>query len=119
MLIIGFILAFCFYIALYWFYQAAQPQLLGPLAVINQALFMPEPSIFFLLRGLIFITLFYIIADAFLSPARRGMRGRRQKRLDDERDKLAFRGAKAPTPPTEDDENPPEQPKIVPPRFSS
>jgi hypothetical protein len=119
MLIIGFIVALCLYVGLYWIYVAAQPQLIGPLAVINQALFMPEPSIFFLLRGLIFITLFYILADALLSPARRGLKNRRQKRLDAERDKLAFRGQKAPTPPSEDDEDSLEHPNLAPPRFSS
>jgi hypothetical protein len=119
MLIVGFIIALCVYVGLYWIYLAAQPQLIAPLAAINQALFMPEPSIFFLLRGLIFITLFYIVAEALLAPARRGLKHRRQKRLDSERDKLAFRGAKAPTPPAEDDDNSLENSKIVPPRFSS
>jgi hypothetical protein len=119
MLIIGFIIAFCLYVGLYWIYLATQSQLLGPLAMINKALFMPEPSVFFLLRGLILITLFYLVADALLSPARRGLKKRRQQRLDAERDKLAFRGSKAPTPPSEDDEDSREHSKIVPPRFSS
>ena len=119
MLIIGFILALCFYVGLFFVYQATESQILGPLAMLNQMLLMPEPAIFLLLRGLIIITLFYIIADAMISPARRGIKNRRQKQEDERRDKMSFRGAKAPPEPLDDDEDTIEHPTIAPPRFSS
>ena len=56
-----------------------------------------------MLRGLILITLFYVIADALLSPAKRGLKNRRQRRLDAEYDKKAFHGVK-PIPPQQDDD---------------
>jgi hypothetical protein len=120
MLIIGFILALCFYVGLFFVYEAAQSHILGPLEMLNKMLFMPEPTIFLLLRGLIIITLFYIVADSLISPARRGLKSRRQKQEDARRDKMAFRGVKPPREAIEDnDDDSIEHPTLAPPRFSS
>jgi hypothetical protein len=119
MLIIGLIAALLFYIVLYWIYIETQAHFTGMLSFLNQVFLMPEPTIFFLLRGLIIITLFYVIADALLSPARRGWRGRRQKQDDAKRAKMTFRGVKPPREVIEDDDDSIEQPTIAPPRFSS
>jgi hypothetical protein len=107
MLIFGLIAALAFYLGLFWLYQtaAAAPGAYSVLSTINKALFMPEPAIFFLLRSLIIITLFYVVADALISPTRRGLKDMKQRRIDAERDKLAFRGIKPAVAPSEDDDD--------------
>jgi hypothetical protein len=51
------------------------------------------------------ITLFYVVADALISPTRRGLKNMKQRRIDAERDKLAFRGIKPAAAPLEDEED--------------
>ena len=75
------------------------------MSILEKMLTIGEPSIFFFLRWLILLTLLYIIADAILSPARRKLKHRRQRRAEAEDNKKAFRGVKpiAPPPPQDDD----------------
>ena len=114
MLIIGLIGAAFLYVVLYFLYRAAEMQLVGAsstLAFINEMLFVPQGSIFLLLRCLILTTFLYVVADAFLHPARRQLRKSRQRRKDDAYDKKAFRGVKPRSEPkadeNEDDPNSP------------
>jgi hypothetical protein len=108
MLVIALIAAALLYGVLYWTYLQAQAQNSGAvttLAIIEKMFTIGEPNIFFFLRWLILLTLFYVVADALLSPARRGLKNRRQRRADAEYNKTAFRGVKpvAPPPPQDDD----------------
>jgi hypothetical protein len=108
MLVIGLIAAALLYGVLYWTYLQAQAQNSGAMttmAIIEKMLTVGEPNIFFFLRWLILLTLFYIIADALLAPARRGLKKRRQRRAEAEYNKTVFRGVKpAPPPPSQDDD---------------
>lgn len=107
MLIIGVIAAFCVYVGLYWIYIAAQSHLAGAsssLWALNQIFLVPDLTIFVLLRGLIIATVFYVIADALLSPTRRGLRHLAKRREAEERNKKVFRGSKAVPPPAETDD---------------
>lgn len=113
MLIFGLIGAACLYAVLYLLYLAADSRLTSAtstLAVINEMLFVPQNNIFFLLRCLILITLFYVVADALLNPVRRQLRNRRRRRADDEYNKKAFRGVKPKTAPTVDEDGDPNSP---------
>ena len=106
MLIIGLIGAACLYAVLYLLYLAADSQVsnsTSTLAVINEMLFVPQANVFFLLRCLILITLVYVIADAFLNPARRQLRSIKRRRKDEEYNKKAFRGVKPPPQPEEEE----------------
>ena len=108
MLVIGLIAAALLYGVLYWTYLQAQAQNAGAittLALFEKMLTIGEPSIFFFLRWLILLTLFYIVADALLSPARRSLKNRRQRRADEEYSKKAFRGVKPVAPPPEQDDD--------------
>ena len=107
MLIIALIGAACLYAILYLLYIAADSQLSSSstLAIINQMLFVPQADVFFLLRCLILITFFYVVADALLNPARRQLKNMRQRRKDKEYDKKAFRGVK-PKPQDDDSDKP-------------
>lgn len=108
MLIIGLVVAALLYGVLYWTYLQAQAQnnnAMTTMAVIEKMLTIGEPSIFFILRWLILLTLFYVAADALLSPARRGLKNRRQRRAQDEYNKKAFHGVKPiPPAPSQDDD---------------
>jgi hypothetical protein len=107
MLIFGLIAAALLYAILYWTYFQAQAQnssAMTTVSVIEKMLTVGEPSIFFFLRWLILLTLFYVVADALLSPARRNLRNRRQRRADEEYNKTAFRGVKPTAPPSQDDD---------------
>jgi len=46
----------------------------GILAGLNKMLFMPDHIVFTILRGLILITFFYLVADFLVSGARRGLK---------------------------------------------
>jgi hypothetical protein len=110
MLVIGLVIAFVIYVGLYWIYIAAQahpPNATATsfLSVLNQILLTPENNIFFLLRGLILVTFFYVLADLITSPARKGMKNRRHARLNAERDAKAFKGVRPAGPPNEDDDS--------------
>ncbi len=107
MLVIALIAAALLYGILYWTYLQAQSQNSGAmttLALVEKMLTIGEPNIFFFLRWLILLTLFYIVADTLLSPARRGLKNRRQRRADEEYNKKAFRGVKPAPPPEQDDD---------------
>jgi len=108
MLIFGLIGAAALYAVLYLAYLAADSRLSSTptLAVINEMLFVPEGQIFFILRCLLIITFFYVIADALLNPARRSLRSRKRRRQESEYDKKAFRGVKPIAPPAEEDSDP-------------
>lgn len=109
MLIIGLIGAAALYAILYLLYLAADARLSSSssaLSVINEMLFVPEGTVFFLLRCLILITFFYVVADALLNPARRQLRNRKHRRKDAEYDKKVFRGIKRPKPQEDDDGDP-------------
>lgn len=114
MLIFGLIGAAFLYIVLYFLYRAAEMQLVGAsstLAFINEMLFVPQGNVFFILRCLILITFFYVVADALLHPARRQLRKSRRLRKDAEYDKKAFRGVKPPPEPkTDENEGDPNSP---------
>ena len=74
MLFVVVILAFVMYCGLYLVWEAAQSRLDGTTAIlraVNNMLFMPQESIFVILRGLIVIALCYVIADFFMSSAKR------------------------------------------------
>lgn len=108
MLIIGLIAAALLYAFLYWSYLQAEAQMGGAvttLTFIDKMLTISEPSIFYILRWLILLTFFYIVADALLSPAKRGLQNRRKRRAEDKDNKKAFRGVKpiASQPPSDDD----------------
>ena len=106
MLVIALIAAALLYGILYWTYLQAQSQNSGAmttLALVEKMLTIGEPNIFFFLRWLILLTLFYIV-DTLLSPARRGLKNRRQRRADEEYNKKAFRGVKPAPPPEQDDD---------------
>ncbi len=106
MLIVGLIIAACLYALLYWVYLYAESHfttLPGFLSYLNHLLFVPENNVFFILRGLLLITFFYVLADTLLSPARRGLFNARKRRADAEHDKKAFRGVKTVQPPPDDD----------------
>ena len=107
MLIIGLVAAACLYAILYWIYLMAESQMTGSmttLAIINKMLFVSDPIVFFLFRWLILLTLFYVIVDAIVSPARRGLRNMKQRRIDAKNGKTIFRGAKPAAPPPPDDD---------------
>lgn len=113
MLIIALIGAACLYAVLYFLYIAADSQLsssTSTLAVINEMLFVPQADVFFLLRCLILITLLYVVADAFLNPARRHLKNMKQRRKEKEYDKKAFRGVKPKPVPQDDDSDKPLAP---------
>ena len=120
MLIIGLLAAVCLYVVLYWIYLAAESQLVGAysaLQFINEITFRPQNDIFMLLRGLIIVTFFYIIADALLAPARRGMKKHRWRK--EEAKRIVFRGAPTPKPPVDDDDDSLDPKTFAPPRFSA
>jgi hypothetical protein len=120
MLIIGLIAAVCFYVLLYWIYVAIETQLgdaYTTLQIINQAIMAPQSDIFMLLRGLIIVTFFYVLADMLLSPARRGMRKREWNRR--EANRKVFTGAPVPKAPAEEDDDSLDTPTFAPPRFSA
>lgn len=129
MLIIGLIVACCLYVVLYWLFVAASQNntAVSFLTLLNEMFVMPESEIFVLLRGLLIITLFYVVADALLAPARRGLQKRRQRRLDAEREKEAFRGYKKSAPASDDDDEEDDSYKngstvdsnFAPPRYSA
>jgi hypothetical protein len=108
MLITGLIAAALLYGVLYWIYFQAQAQNAGAMttmATIEKMLTIGEPNIFFFLRWLILLTLFYVVADALLAPAKRKLRNRRQRRAEDEYNKTAFRGVKPIEPPPSQDDD--------------
>lgn len=108
MLVIGLLIAFCLYVGLYWLYLAAESHASSAssaLATLNHILLMPDNNIFFLLRGLILVTFFYVAADFLISPARDELKNRRRRRHEAERDARAFKGAHAPREVQNDDED--------------
>ncbi len=77
MLIIALLVAFLFYVGLFLLWESASVNLSGPLGVLwtlNRMLFMPTESVLMILRGLIFITALYVVADFLLSSTRRGLK---------------------------------------------
>ncbi len=80
MLFIVIILAFIFYIGLYLLWMSMQSRLdssTSILRTISELLFVPDHEVFMILRSLIFLALFYVIADFFLNSAKRGLKRRR------------------------------------------
>jgi Tfp pilus assembly protein PilO len=80
MLFIVIILAFIFYIGLYLLWMSMQARLdssTSILRAITEMLFVPDHLVFMILRSLIFLALFYVIADFFLNSAKRGLKRRR------------------------------------------
>lgn len=119
MLIIGLLAAVCFYIVLYWVYLAADTQITSAysaLEFLNQVTFAPKNDIFMLLRGLIIVTFFYVIADAIVSPARRGLKKHHWRK--EEAKRPVFRGSPTPKAPEEDDDSL-DPTSFAPPRFSA
>lgn len=96
MLFIALIMAACLYVGLYLIWEASQSHLSGPtniLRLLNDMLITPRADIFFLLRGLILITLLYLIADFIYSSAR----GTRKKRRKNEETKISVAKTKSNT----------------------
>ncbi len=83
MLFVVLLIAFAIYAILYVMWEMAQSHLtvatMPLLRAFNNALFMPGNLVFVIFRGLILLTLFYVIADFLLSSAKRGLK-RRQNR---------------------------------------
>lgn len=81
MLFVVVLIAFVLYTVLYVLWEMAQGRLEGTtmpvLRAVNHALLMPDDLVFVILRGLILLTLFYVVADFFLSSAKRGLKRRR------------------------------------------
>lgn len=79
MLFIVIVLALIMYCGLYMMWEAAQSQLDGTASILralNNMLFMPQEAVFVIFRGLILLALFYVIADFFMSSAKRIRRRR-------------------------------------------
>ena len=82
MLVIGLIVAVLVYglLALLWVTAGAQISgSVGILTALNKMLFMPDHIVFIILRGLILVTVFYLVADFLISGARRGLKRRAAK----------------------------------------
>jgi uncharacterized metal-binding protein len=83
MLFVVCLIALVIYAVLYVVWEMTQNQVqvtaMPLLRALNNALFMPDNLVFVIFRGLILLTLFYVIADFFLTSAKRGLR-RRQNR---------------------------------------
>jgi hypothetical protein len=80
MLFIVIVLAFIMYAALYMLWAAAQTQLNSSTAIlrtITDMLFMPGDLVFMILRSVIFLAFFYVVADFFVNSAKRGLKRRR------------------------------------------
>lgn len=85
MIIFMLIFGVCFYIALSFIYMTAHPSFKTPdlsdPGFLNM-LFLPENTVFLILRGLLLITLFYVVADGLFSAARRKARKRKKDEED-------------------------------------
>jgi hypothetical protein len=104
MLVIGLIVAVLLYLllALLWITAGARiTGSVGILAALNKMLFVPDHIVFTLLRGLILITFFYLVADYLISGARRGFKRRAAKEsIEDVKKKwVKERAADDPLPP--------------------
>ncbi len=77
MFIIVLVGAFILYVGLYFAWASLQPHLtqhLSTLDLFMQMIFVPQHTVFFILRTLIVITAVYTVADFFYSSGRRAMR---------------------------------------------
>ena len=80
MLFIVIVVAFIMYAGLYMVWVAAQSRLDNSttiLRAISDMLFMPDHLVFMILRSVIFLALFYVIADFFMNSAKRSLKRRR------------------------------------------
>ena len=79
MLFIVVVLALVMYCGLYLMWEAAQSQLDGTASILrafNNMLFMPQDLVFVIFRGLVLLAIFYVLADLFLTSAKRVKRRR-------------------------------------------
>lgn len=79
MLFLVVIIAFVLYCGLYLLWESAQSQLDGTASLmraVTNMLFMPQDIVFVILRGLIVVVFFYVLADFFMSSAKRLKRRR-------------------------------------------
>jgi hypothetical protein len=80
MLVFVLILSAVVYCVLYWLWAIAQSQpqnMMDVIHVINGMLFVPGNTIFLIFRGVLLLTIFYVIADFFVSGIRHGLKMRR------------------------------------------
>jgi surface polysaccharide O-acyltransferase-like enzyme len=81
MLFIVIIIAFILYAGLYMLWVAAQTRLDSSTAIlkaISDMLFVPDHLVFMILRSVIFLALFYVVADMFMNSAKRTLKRRRE-----------------------------------------
>ena len=79
MFIVALIGAFIFYVGLYLIYESTQMRLDSVDAVLralNNMLWLPQNTVFTILRGLLIIATIYVICDFFVSGAKRITRKR-------------------------------------------
>ena len=79
MLILALLGAIVFYAVVYLCWESTQVplnSLAAVLSALERMVVLPELSIFMILRGLILITVFYVVADFFIASARRAGRRR-------------------------------------------
>jgi uncharacterized metal-binding protein len=83
MIIVVLLCAIAFYAVLYLAWEMSQTRLTGVEAwmrALNDMVWMPENLVFLIFRGLIVVTMFYVIADWLVSSARKLKRHNAERR---------------------------------------
>ncbi len=87
MVFIVIVVVFILYIGLYLVWESANISLNGPeafLRSLNHALFMPDNVVFMILRSLLFLTIFYVVADyAMVKVKKARLKAKREKEVKD------------------------------------
>ena len=85
MLVILVILGFFLYFGLYYVWSLDQASTYQPFSLhstVNDMVWMPQSTIFLILRGLLLIAAFYLVADFLYTSARNGVK--HKKLLEEE-----------------------------------
>lgn len=85
MLIVGLLGAIVFYVVLYFAFEASQNRMQNTqqvLTTLNNMVLAPQHTIFMIFRGLILISVFYVVADALLSASRKAAKKKHDEAED-------------------------------------